>query len=269
MFKRGLNSLTTTVTSTTGVISRSSVQRSSFHSSSIVSAGLPQLNVHRDSDDNNEDTEFEWSAASLKRIEQILAKYPSNYKQAGALPVLDVAQRQNGGWLSLAAMNAVADVCEMPRIRLYETASFYSMFNRRKIGKNFVQVCCTTPCMIRGSYDILDACEKHLGIKAGETTEDGKFTLIEVECLGACVNAPMAQIGDDYFEDLTKESIVDVLNTLAAGKQPKVGPQTHRKNCEGPQGQTTLLGDIPGPVIREGLFDHQKAADFKPDFMQK
>eukprot|EP01092_Planopodium_desertum_P011578 TRINITY_DN52936_c0_g2_i1.p1 TRINITY_DN52936_c0_g2~~TRINITY_DN52936_c0_g2_i1.p1 ORF type:complete len:155 (+),score=19.77 TRINITY_DN52936_c0_g2_i1:2-466(+) len=133
---------------------------------------------------------------------------------------------------------------------VYEVASFYTMFNRTKVGKHFLQVCTTTPCMLRGAYDILHVMEKHLGIHAGETTKDGLFTLVEVECLGACVNAPMLQLGDDFYEDLTKETVEQLLTNLKAGKPTPAGPQNGRNRCTGPLGKTTLLGEIPGPGFR-------------------
>lgn len=128
-----------------------------------------------------------------------MSLYPEGHKQAAVIPMLDLAQRQNGGWLPLSAMNKVADILSMPRMRVYEVATFYTMFIRYPIGKYHIQICTTTPCMLRDSDSILHTIEKKLGIHVGETTKDKLFTLSEVECLGACVNAPMVQINDDYF----------------------------------------------------------------------
>lgn len=128
--------------------------------------------------------------------------YPEGHKQAAVIPMLDLAQRQNGGWLPLSAMNKVAELLNMPKMRVYEVATFYTMFIRHPIGKYHVQICTTTPCMLRDSDSILHAIEKKLGIHVGETTKDKLFTLTEVECLGACVNAPMVQINDDYYASL-------------------------------------------------------------------
>jgi NADH dehydrogenase (ubiquinone) flavoprotein 2 len=134
----------------------------------------------------------------MERLKTIISKYPEQYKKAAVIPALDLAQRQHG-WLPISAMNKVAEVLEMPRMRVYEVATFYSMFNREKIGKHHIQVCTTTPCELCGSQDILRAIEDHLDIKVGETTKDGLFTLNEVECAGACVNAPVMAIDDDYY----------------------------------------------------------------------
>ena len=139
------------------------------------------------------------------------------------MPLLDLAQRQHENWLPQTAMNAVAEMLEMPRIRVYEVATFYTMYNLAPVGEHFVQICTTTPCWLRGSDNVVSACKKKLGIGLGETTADGKFTVVEVECLGACVNAPLMQINDYYYEDLTAESTEAILNSLANGQKPKVG----------------------------------------------
>lgn len=209
------------------------------------------LNVHRDSTENTQNTPFDFTDENYEKIKTILKRFPKNYAASAVIPLLDLAQRQNEGWLPLAAMNKVAKLLDMAPIRVYEVASFYTMFNREKIGKYNVQVCTTTPCMLRGGYEILDAVEKHLGIKVGGDTSDGLFHLMEVECLGACVNAPMVQINDDYYEDLTKESVKSILDDLKAGKQPKIGPQIERNGCEGPIGRTTLKTEAPGPYCRD------------------
>jgi NADH dehydrogenase (ubiquinone) flavoprotein 2 len=161
------------------------------------------------------------------------------------IPLLDLAQRQHGGWLPLTAMQKVAQVCEVSPVRVYEVASFYSMFNRTPVGKYFIQLCGTTPCMINGALDIKQTITKHLGIKDGETTKDGLFTLLEVECLGSCSNAPMIQLNDDYYECLTPETIVQLLEACKAGKPPPMGkwgslPMNGQVSCEGPKGKTSL-----------------------------
>ena len=129
----------------------------------------------------------------------ILSKYPANYAQSAIIPLLDLAQRQCGNFLPVAAMDKVANVCGVPAVRVYEVASFYTMFNRERVGRYFIQLCGTTPCMVNGAVEIKEAICKHLGIEDGETTKDGLFTLKEVECLGACANAPMVQINDDFY----------------------------------------------------------------------
>ena len=162
-------------------------------------------------------------------------------RQASAvLPLLDLAQRQHGGWLPRAAMDHVAGVLEMPRIRVYEVATFYTMYNLNPVGRYRVQVCTTTPCWLRGSDDVVAACRNKLGVDFGETTEDGLFTLQEVECLGACVNAPMILINDDYYEDLDAGGTEAILDALARGETPAPGPQNGRHTSEPEGGPTTL-----------------------------
>ncbi|CDF39492.1 NUOE homolog, NADH dehydrogenase (ubiquinone) subunit [Chondrus crispus] len=209
------------------------------------------LNVHRDSADNTVDTPFDFSDENYAQIQTILKRYPKNYAASAVIPLLDLAQRQNGGWLPLSAMNKVAKLLGMAPIRVYEVASFYTMFNRDKIGKYNVQVCTTTPCMLRGAYDILDAVKEHLGVEVGGDTADGLFHVMEAECLGACVNAPMVQINDHFYEDLTKKTVKSVLSDLKAGRQPKIGPQIDRNGCEGPQGRTSLKTPAGGPFCRD------------------
>lgn len=182
----------------------------------------------------------------------ILGKYPNNYKQAATIPLLDLAQRQSGGWLPIAAMNKVAQICEVAPVRVYEVASFYTMFNRTPVGKYFIQLCGTTPCMICGSNDIRQTIEKHLDIKNGETTPDGLFTLLEVECLGACANAPMVQLNDDYYECLTPKTTIELLESCKKGTPPPMGkwgslPMNGQVSCEGPKGKTTLTWEAPVP----------------------
>ncbi len=183
---------------------------------------------------------FEFTPENLAASASHIAKYPSGRQVSAVMPLLDLAQRQNGGWLPQAAIRYVADMLGMPHIRALEVASFYSMYNLAPTGTHLVQVCTTTPCWLRGSGAILDACQKTLGIEAGETTADGEFTLAEVECLGACVNAPMMQIGDDYFEDLDDESATRILDALKRGERTKPGPQVDRQTSS-PQGGPTSL----------------------------
>ena len=183
---------------------------------------------------------FAFTPESLELAEKHIAKYPVGRQASAVMPLLDIAQRQHGGWLPEAAIRVIGEMLEMPYIRVYEVATFYSMYNLQPVGKHYVQVCTTTPCWLRGSGDVLAACEKNLGIKVSETTEDGDFTLVEVECLGACVNAPMMQINDDYYEDLDPASTEKVLNALKAGEMPKPGPQVDRQTSAPVGGPTTL-----------------------------
>ncbi len=185
--------------------------------------------------------DFEFTAENKARAQAILARYPEGRQQSAVMPLLDLAQRQHDGWLPRAAMDYVADMLGMPPIRVYEVASFYTMYNRRPIGKHHVQVCTNIACLLRGSDDVLHACKDKLDVEVGETTEDGQFTLSEVECLGACSNAPMMQIGDDYYEDLDAESAGRVLDALTRGETPTPGPQNGRRTCEPMGGPTTLV----------------------------
>ncbi|KAJ5289706.1 uncharacterized protein N7443_009959 [Penicillium atrosanguineum] len=180
---------------------------------------------------------------------QRLSDTLSVYKKAAVMPLLDLGQRQHG-FTSISVMNEVARMLEMPPMRVYEVATFYTMYNREPVGKYFLQICTTTPCQLGGcgSDAIVKAINEHLGITPGHTTEDGLFTYIEVECLGACVNAPMVQINDDYYEDLTPESIKSLLTALKdsasatgnATKVPAPGPMTGRDTCENSAGLTNL-----------------------------
>jgi NADH-quinone oxidoreductase subunit E len=156
------------------------------------------------------------------------------------MPLLDIAQRQAGGWLPRAAVIHVAEILGMAEIRVWEVATFYTMYNLEPVGRACVNVCTTTPCWLRGSADIVAACEQELGITLGETTGDGAFTLREAECLGACVNAPQVQIGADYYEDLTPESVVALLKAIKNDETPTPGPQSARRSSEPISGAKTL-----------------------------
>ena len=188
---------------------------------------------------------FAWTDANAKRAKEIVAKYPDGRQMSASIPFLDLAQRQVGaetgtqGWLPIPVMEFVARELDMPYVRVLEVATFYTMFNLAPVGKFHVQVCGTTPCMLRGAEGLISAC-KARGMKKGHTTADGLFTLSEVECLGACANAPMVQINDDNYEDLTEESMGAILDALAAGQTPRPGPQIDRQtSC--PEGGPTSL----------------------------
>lgn len=185
---------------------------------------------------------FAFDAENQARVKTILAKYPTERKASAVLPLLDLAQRQAGGWLPRAAMDHVAETLEMAPIRVYEVATFYTMFNTKPVGRHLVQVCRTTPCWLRGADELSRTCQKKLGIGLKETTSDGKFTLVEVECLGACVNAPVVQINDDFYEDLDPARLEALLDALARGEKPKIGSQTGRQGSAPEGGPTTLLG---------------------------
>ncbi len=187
---------------------------------------------------------FAFTDEHLKRAKEIIAKYPEGRQASAVIPLLDIAQRQCDNWLPRAAMDYVATMLEMPLMRVYEVASFYTMFNLQPVGQNFLQVCTTTPCWLRGSAAIMKTCRDKLGIDNNETTPDGKFTLKEVECLGACVNAPMLQINDDFYEDLTPELMAKLIDDLAAGKKPSIGSQTGRRGSCAQAGPTSLKEKI-------------------------
>ena len=188
---------------------------------------------------------FQWKPDNAKRAAEIIARYPEGRQVSAVIPLLDLAQRQVGaetntqGWLPIPVLEFVAKELGTSYIRVLEVATFYTMFNMAPVGRFHVQVCGTTPCMLRGSDDVLEACYKR-GLKKGHTTEDGLFTLTEVECLGACANAPMVQINDDNYEDLTEASMAAILDALARGEKPKVGPQVDRQTSCPEGGPTTL-----------------------------
>ena len=188
---------------------------------------------------------FAWTEANAKAAAAIIAKYPEGRQRSAVIPLLDLAQRQVGeetgtqGWLPIPVQEFIAAELKMAPVQVMEVTTFYTMFNLAPVGRFHVQVCGTTPCMLRGSDDVLSACYKR-GLKKGHTTGDGLFTLTEVECLGACANAPMVQVNDDNYEDLTADSMGNILDMLAAGQDPRPGPQIDRQtSC--PEGGPTSL----------------------------
>jgi NADH-quinone oxidoreductase subunit E len=190
--------------------------------------------------------QFDWTGDNAAKAKEIISRYPAGRQRSAVMPLLDLAQRQVGalettqGWLPLPVIEFVAKQLDMPVMRVLEVATFYTMFNLAPIGRFHVQVCGTTPCMLRGSDDIFAAC-KAKGLHKGHTTPDGLFTLTEVECMGNCASAPMAQINDDNYEDLTPDSIVHILDELAAGRQPKTGTQQPGRHTVEPVGPPTSL----------------------------
>jgi len=200
--------------------------------------------------------DFAFTPETMEQAEQVIARYPDGRQASATIALLDLAQRQNGGWLPGEAIEYVANLLGLAPIRVHEVASFYTMFNLKPVGTHFVQVCRTTPCWLCGSDDITQACLDTLGIGLGETTEDGRFTVVEVECLGACANAPMAQINDDYYEDLTPERMAEMIGDLKAGKPLPTGSQTGRQGSCPTSGPTSLLDQSKStgsqPVDREG-----------------
>ena len=175
---------------------------------------------------------FEWSEENFSKVKTIIEKYPSGKQQSAVIPILDLAQRQNKGWLTKNIIEKVAETLSMSFIRVMEVASFYSMFNLEPVGKNFIQICRTTPCWLRGSDKLLEVAKNVTGCNLGETSKDDKFTLVEVECLGACCNAPMIQINDDYYEDLTEENFKHLLLKLKENEKISTGSQIGRQSSE-------------------------------------
>ncbi|EDW27640.1 GL20163 [Drosophila persimilis] len=225
----------------------------------IATSGVQRsdnLFVHRDTPEDNPNIPFEFTAENKKRVEAIMSIYPEGHKRGAMIPLLDLAQRQYG-WLPLSAMHKVAEILELPNMRVYEVATFYTMFLRKPTGKYHIQVCTTTPCWLRGSDEILETCKKQLGIGIGEISKDKKFTISEVECLGACVNAPMVAVNDDYYEDLTAKDMQDILRDLKADKISPPGPRNGRFASE-PKGKPTSLTEEP----KEAGFAVQRCVEF-------
>ena len=191
--------------------------------------------------------DFAFTAENLERAQRFIARYPEGRQASAVIALLDLAQRQNGNWLIPEAIAYVANLLEMAPIRVFEVASFYTMFNLEPVGKYLVQVCRTTPCWLRGSDDLTRTCLDKLGTRLREVSEDGLFTVIEVECLGACANAPMVQINDDYYEDLSAERMAEIIEALRDGKEVPVGPQTGRLGSA-PEGGPQTLTDLPPPA---------------------
>ncbi|MCJ2186182.1 complex I 24 kDa subunit family protein [Novosphingobium beihaiensis] len=192
---------------------------------------------------------FAWTEANAAKAKEIVARYPEGRQRSAVMPLLDLAQRQVGaeentqGWLPIPVMEYVAAYLDMPIIRVVEVATFYTMYNIAPIGRFHVQVCGTTPCMLRGSDDIIAACKKR-GMKPGHTTEDGMWSFTEVECMGNCASAPMVQINDDNYEDLTAERMDAVLDALAKGETPKAGTQEPGRHTVEPSGGPTTLKEM-------------------------
>jgi NADH-quinone oxidoreductase subunit E len=183
---------------------------------------------------------FAFTPENLEWAKARMAMYPAGRQQSAVIPILWKAQEQCGGWLPQKAIEATAELLGMAKIRVLEVATFYTMFNLSPVGKFNVQLCGTTPCVLRGADELKKVCRKMIG-EQDHVTNDGLFSWTEVECLGACVNAPMVQINYDYYEDLTADSLSRILNDMSAGKTPKPGPQVDRLNSAPIGGQTTLL----------------------------
>ena len=184
---------------------------------------------------------FEFSKDNLQEAENIIKQYPKNRKASAVLALLYLVQKQHDNWIPLAAIKYVAKFLEIPYIQVYEVATFYSMFNLAPVGKYFVQICTTTPCMIRGSNKVIDVCKKHIANNQNELSKNKLCSWTEVECLGSCVSAPMMQINQDYFEDLDEQKTEEIIQMLLNDKFPKPGSYRNRKNTAPEKGRTTLL----------------------------
>ena len=184
---------------------------------------------------------FEFNSNSLEAAKNIIAKYPKGKQQSAVMALLYIAQKQNDNWIPLAAMKYIANFLNMPYIKVYEVATFYSMYNLSPVGNFFVQVCTTTPCMIRGAYKLVEACKEKISKNENELSKNKSCSWMEVECLGACVNAPMMQINDDYYEDLDKEKTLKILDKILDGEKPKSGSYRGRVNNEPENNRKTLL----------------------------
>jgi NADH-quinone oxidoreductase E subunit len=211
------------------------------------------MNTHGEGPPVEQPESFAFTPENLEKAKGYIAKYPPGRQQSAVLPLLDLAQRQSGNWLPRAAMDYVGDMLGMAHIRVYEVATFYTMFNLRPVGRWFLQACTTTPCWLRGSEEVVDACRKKLGIGIGETTEDGLFTLVEVECLGACVNAPILQVNDDFYEDLDGPKTETLLDSLSVNRQPPIGSTIGRQGSMAASGKTSLSEPPEPPPLQAVL----------------
>jgi len=185
--------------------------------------------------------EFKFNDKNLKEVEKIILNYPKGKQQSAVMALLYIAQRQNDNWIPLSAIKFIAKILNMPYIKVYEVATFYSMYNLSPVGEYFFQVCTTTPCMIRGAYKLVDVCKKKISENESEISKDGKSSWLEVECLGACVNAPMIQINEDYFEDLDSEKLEKIINKINNNEKPEPGSYRGRLSSEPENIRKTLL----------------------------
>ena len=185
---------------------------------------------------------FEFNDKNIELAKKMINNYPEGKQQSAVMSLLYIAQRQNNNWIPLAAMKYIAKFLSMPYIKVYEVATFYSMYNLTPVGKFFYQVCTTTPCMLRGAYKLVDVCKKKISNKENEISSDGNSSWMEVECLGACINAPMIQINDEYYEDLDEKKLENIIEETMKGKTPKPGSYRGRVNSEPENNRTTLVG---------------------------
>ena len=185
---------------------------------------------------------FEFNDKNIELAKKMINNYPEGKQQSAVMSLLYLAQRQNNNWIPLAAMKYIAKFLNMPYIKVYEVATFYSMYNLSPVGKFFYQVCTTTPCMLRGAYKLVDVCKNKISNKENEISSDGNSSWMEVECLGACINAPMIQINDEYYEDLDEKKLENIIEQTMKGKTPNPGSYRGRVNSEPENNRTTLVG---------------------------
>ena len=184
---------------------------------------------------------FEFTLDNLEKARKVIKKYPNGKQQSAVMALLYLVQKQNNNWIPLVAMKYIGKFLEMPYIKVYEVATFYSMYNLTPVGHHFIQVCTTTPCMIRGAYKLVEACKEKISLNENELSKDKSCSWMEVECLGACVNAPMMQINDDYYEDLDKEKTLKIIDQILKGETPKPGSYRGRLNTEPENNRKTLM----------------------------
>ena len=184
---------------------------------------------------------FEFNAENLNVANKIISNYPEGKQKSAVMALLFIAQRQNNNWIPLSAMKFIAKFLKISYIKVYEVATFYSMYNLSPVGEYFLQVCTTTPCMIRGAYKLIDVCKEKISNEERKLSKNGKCSWMEVECLGDCVNAPMMQINDDYYEDLNKEKCEKIIDEILNGKKPKPGSYRGRTNSEPENNRKTLI----------------------------
>ena len=184
---------------------------------------------------------FQFNATSLNAAKIILEKYPKDKQQSAVMALLYIVQKQNDNWIPLAAMKYIGKFLDMPYIKVYEVATFYTMYNLAPVGKHLIQVCTTTPCMIRGAYKLVEACKEKISKNENQLSKDKSCSWMEVECLGACVNAPMMQINDDYYEDLDKEKTLEIFEKIINGETPRPGSYRGRSNNEPENNRKTLM----------------------------
>ena len=184
---------------------------------------------------------FEFTKKNMESANNIIQNYPSEKKQSAVMALLYIAQKQNDNWIPLAAMKYIAKYLDMPYIKVYEVATFYSMYNLTPVGKYFFQVCTTTPCMLRGAYNLVEVCKKKISENENKLSEDGKSSWLEVECLGACVNAPMLQLNQDYYEDLSPNKLEEIIDKIKNDEVPKPGSYRGRLSSEPENERKTLL----------------------------